>query len=285
MKGNHKAPQNTISKSNLLCAEGKPDLDLVWKTIQDEARQISSSEHRLTALMEDIFISRNSIACSVAARLSRKLAREDMTRDELLPLLEEILVDHPELVLSMVSDLIAINERDPACHSLTQPLLYYKGFLALATYRLGHRMWKNNRHDLAYYFQSLASEVFGVDIHPAAQLGCGIFLDHATSVVIGETSIVEDNVSILHEVTLGGTGKTSGNRHPLIRSDVMIGSGAKILGPVEIGKGAKIGAGSVVLDDVAPHKTVAGVPAIVVGTSPSENPAEAMDQSLSCSRI
>jgi serine O-acetyltransferase len=269
MKGNHKASQDAISKSNLLRAKGQPDLDLVWKKIQDEAHQISKSERRLTALVEDIFISRSSFACSVAARLSRKLAREDMTRDELFPLLQEILEDHPELVSSMVSDLIAINERDPACHSLTQPLLYYKGFLALATYRLGHRMWKNNRHDLAYYFQSLASEVFGVDIHPAAQLGCGIFLDHATSVVIGETSIVEDNVSILHEVTLGGTGKTSGNRHPLIRSGVMIGSGAKILGPVEIGKGAKIGAGSVVLDDVAPHKTVAGVPAIVVGTSPS----------------
>lgn len=285
MKGNHKTSQNTTSKNDLLCANGKPDLDLVWQKIQDEARQISNSEHRLTSLMEDIFISRKSIACSVAARLSRKLAREDMTRDELLPLLQEILIEHPELVSSMVLDLIAINERDPACHSLTQPLLYYKGFLALATYRLGNRMWQNNRHALAYYFQSLASEVFGVDIHPAAQLGCGIFLDHATGVVIGETSIVEDNVSILHEVTLGGTGRTSGNRHPIIRSGVMIGSGAKILGRVEIGIGAKIGAGSVVLDDVAPHKTVAGVPAIVVGTSPSENPADAMDQSLLCSGI
>ena len=285
MKGNHKTSQNTTSKNDLLCANGKPDLDLVWQKIQDEARQISNSEHRLASLMEDIFISRKSIACSVAARLSRKLAREDMPRDELLPLLQEILIEHPELVSSMVLDLIAIDGRDPACHSLTQPLLYYKGFLALATYRLGNRMWQNNRHDLAYYFQSLASEVFGVDIHPAAQLGCGIFLDHATGVVIGETSIVEDNVSILHEVTLGGTGRTSGNRHPIIRSGVMIGSGAKILGRVEIGIGAKIGAGSVVLDDVAPHKTVAGVPAIVVGTSPSENPADAMDQSLLCSGI
>ncbi|HAN82347.1 MAG TPA: serine O-acetyltransferase, partial [Verrucomicrobiales bacterium] len=146
MKGNHKASQDAISKSDLLRAKGQPDLDLVWKKIQDEAHQISKSERRLTALVEDIFISRSSFACSVAARLSRKLAREDMTRDELFPLLQEILEDHPELVSSMVSDLIAINERDPACHSLTQPLLYYKGFLALATYRLGHRMWKNNRH-------------------------------------------------------------------------------------------------------------------------------------------
>jgi serine O-acetyltransferase len=266
MKEHHTATENASTETALLCAQGKPRLDLA-------------------PLMEDIFISRKSLASSVAARLSRKLARDDMTRNELFPLLQEILIEHPVLVESMASDLIAIEERDPACLSLMQPLLYYKGFMAIATYRIGHQMWKNDRHDLAYYFQSLASEVFGVDIHPAARLGCGIFLDHATSVVIGETSIVEDNVSILHEVTLGGTGKTSGNRHPIVRSGVMIGAGSKILGRVEIGKGAKIGAGSVVLDDVAPHKTVAGVPAIVVGTSPSENPAEAMDQSLSCSGI
>lgn len=285
MKGDHTATANTSAETSLLCAQGKPKLENVWRAIRMEAEKVIESEERLASLIEDIFISRESLACSVAARLSRKLAREDMTRDELLPLLQEILIDHPELVSSMAADLIAINERDPACHSLMQPLLYYKGFLAIATYRLSHQMWKNDRHDLAYYFQSLASEVFGVDIHPAARLGCGIFLDHATSVVIGETSIVEDNVSILHEVTLGGTGKTSGNRHPIVRSGVMIGAGSKILGRVEIGRGAKIGAGSVVLDDVAPHKTVAGVPAVVVGTSPSENPAEAMDQSLSCSGI
>ena len=285
MKGNHTITENASAETSLLCAQGKPNLESVWRSILCAAGKVIDSEYRLSLLMEDIFTSRESLACSVAARLSRKLAREDMTRDELLPLLQEILIDHPELVSSMASDLIAINERDPACHSLMQPLLYYKGFLAIATYRLSHQMWKNSRHDLAYYFQSLASEVFGVDIHPAARLGCGIFLDHATSVVIGETSIVEDNVSILHEVTLGGTGKTSGNRHPIVRSGVMIGAGSKILGRVEIGRGAKIGAGSVVLDDVAPHKTVAGVPAVVVGTSPSENPAEAMDQSLSCSGI
>jgi len=285
MKGDHTVTKNTSAETTLLCAQGRPHLENVWRALLSEAEKVIASEPRLASLIGDIFTSRESLACSVAARLSRKLAREDMTRDELLPLLQEILIDHPELVSSMASDLIAINERDPACHSLMQPLLYYKGFLAIATYRLSHQMWENSRHDLAYYFQSLASEVFGVDIHPAARLGCGIFLDHATSVVIGETSIVEDNVSILHEVTLGGTGKTSGNRHPIVRSGVMIGAGSKILGPVEIGRGAKIGAGSVVLNDVAPHKTVAGVPAIVVGTSPSENPAEAMDQSLSCSGI
>lgn len=257
----------------------------VWHQIREEALKVSRSEPQLAPLLEDVFLSRDSLASSVAARLSRKLAREDMKRDELLPLLQEILSEHPGPVAAMASDLIAIHDRDPACLSVMQPLLYYKGFLAIATYRLGHQMWLNRRHDLAYYFQSLASEIFGVDIHPAAVVGHGLFLDHATSVVIGETSIVEDNVSILHEVTLGGTGKISGERHPVVRSGVMIGAGAKILGRVEIGKGAKIGAGSVVLADVPAHTTVAGVPAVIVGTTDSDNPAAAMDQSLTCSRI
>lgn len=286
MKGDH----NSIA---LTSPETSPDKESVaatrlakaWGLIREEALRVSQGEIRLAPLLEDIFLSRDSLACSVAARLSRKLAREDMTREELLPLLQEILLDHPDLVDCLVSDLMAIEERDPACHSLMQPLLFYKGFLAIATYRLGHQMWQNERHDLAYYFQSLASEVFGVDIHPAAHVGCGLFLDHATSVVIGETCIVENNVSILHEVTLGGTGKTSGDRHPIVRSGVMIGAGAKVLGRVEIGQGAKIGAGSVVLDNVPAHTTVAGVPAVIVGTTDSDNPAAVMDQSLGCSRI
>jgi len=285
MKTEHDLTAKARTESAFLCVEGKPDIPKVWEAIRSEAARVLENEERLASLVNDVFLSRKSLACSVAARLSRKLAREDMSRDELFPLLQELLMEHPQLVESMASDLIAIDERDPACRSLMQPLLHYKGFMAISTYRLSHQLWKNKRQDLAFYFQSLASEVFGVDIHPAARLGCALFLDHATSVVIGETSIVEDNVSILHEVTLGGTGKTSGNRHPIVRSGVMIGAGSKILGPVEIGQGAKIGAGSVVLSNVAPHKTVAGVPAIVVGTSPSENPAEAMDQSLSCSGI
>lgn len=285
MKGDHNLSALTSPETGLASQNHIARLAQVWQLIREEALRVSQRESRLAPLLEDIFLSRDSLACSVAARLSRKLAREDMTREELLPLLQEILLAHPDLVDCLVCDLLAIEERDPACISLMQPLLFYKGFLAIATYRLGHQMWKNERHDLAYYFQSLASEVFGVDIHPAARVGCGLFLDHATSVVIGETSIVEDNVSILHEVTLGGTGKTSGDRHPIVRSGVMIGAGAKVLGRVEIGQGAKIGAGSVVLDDVPAHTTVAGVPAVVVGTADSDNPAAAMDQSLTCSRI
>ncbi|MGJ8694915.1 MAG: serine O-acetyltransferase [Verrucomicrobiaceae bacterium] len=283
MKGEHTQPEG--ASQNLLCAQGKPDLEKLWTEICREASCIAQTEHRLETLMADVFLSRESFGRSAAARLSRKLAREDMTRDELFPLLVEIFTEHPELVESMAADTVAIFDRDPACTSVIQPLLYYKGFMAISTYRISHQLWKNDRCALALYFQSLASEVFGVDIHPAARLGCGIFLDHATSLVIGETAIVEDDVSILHEVTLGGTGKETGDRHPIVRTGVMIGAGAKILGRVEIGTGAKIGAGSVVLDNVEAHKTVAGVPAVVVGESPSDNPAKAMDQSLKCSGL
>jgi serine O-acetyltransferase len=173
-------------------------------------------------------------------------------------------------------------QRDPACFSPLEPLLFFKGFLALTTYRVSHQLWEDGRRWLALYFQSVASEVFSVDIHPAARIGCGILLDHATSFVVGETAIIEDDVSILHEVTLGGTGKDSGDRHPIIRSGVLLGAGAKILGRVEIGTGAKVGAGSVVLSDVAPHQTVAGVPAVVVGLSREHNPAIEMNQKLDC---
>jgi len=284
MKGEHSQPKSASPDESLLCAQGKPDLAKVWAAIRGEAERIAENEHRLRALIDDIFLERSCLGGAVAARLSRKLAREDMNREELLPLLEELLSEHPNLVASMASDLLAIKERDPACSSVMQPLLYYKGFLAISTYRLSHQLWKNQRLDLALYFQSLASEVFGVDIHPAARIGCGIFVDHATSVVVGETAIVEDNVSILHEVTLGGTGKESGARHPIVRSGVLIGAGSKILGRVEVGADAKVGAGSVVLEDVQPHTTVAGVPAKVVGKT-ANNPAVAMDQSLRCSGL
>jgi len=283
MKGEHTPSALTSPDEAHLCAESLVEIEQVWSTIKKEASRIAENEIWLKPLMEDIFLERGCLGSAVAARLSRKLAREDMTREELLPLLTEIFTDHPQLIRSMAADLIAIDERDPACTSVIQPLLYYKGFLAISTYRLSHQLWKNRRCDLALYFQSLSSEVFGVDIHPAARLGCGLFLDHATSIVMGETTIVEDNVSIMHEVTLGGTGKVTGARHPIVRSGVLIGAGAKILGRVEIGTGAKVGAGSVVLDDVEPHKTVAGVPAVVVGQSSSSNPAQAMDQSLTCS--
>ncbi|MGE9266883.1 MAG: serine O-acetyltransferase [Verrucomicrobiales bacterium] len=272
----------TSAEKTQICSKEHPDEERLWTSFQEEAARISAGEPQMRILLDDVILKRESLACAIAARLARKLAREDMKRGELLPLLQGVLSEHPDLVARMARDLIAIDERDPACQSPLQPLLYYKGFLAISTYRIMHQLWENGRCALAYYFQSLVSEVFGVDIHPAARIGCGVFLDHATSVVIGETAIVEDNVSILHEVTLGGTGKVSGDRHPIVRSGVLIGAGAKILGRVEIGENAKVGAGSVVLQDVPPHKTVAGVPAVVVGESDEINPAAEMDQSLRC---
>ena len=267
------------------CQSGAPDTAGLWRALRSEAGDIHEAEPQMRIMLEDVFLKRENLAGAIAARLSRKLAREDMKREELLPFLREILNENEELVNRMAHDMLAIFDRDPACTSPMQPMLYYKGFMAISCYRISNHLWHDGRRDLALYFQSLASEVFGVDIHPAATIGCGILLDHATSVVVGETAIIEDNVSILHEVTLGGTGKEKGARHPVVRSGVLLGAGAKILGRVEIGENAKIGAGSVVLEDVPPHKTVAGVPAVIVGESSEENPATAMDQSLSCSEL
>lgn len=242
-----------------------------------------AEEPTLRHLVDDVILSRETLAAALGARLARRLARGDMPRVSMEPLLTGIFEENPLIVHAATRDLLAMFERDPACFSPLEPLLFFKGFLALTTYRVSHQLWVDDRRWLALYFQSLSSEVFAVDIHPAARIGCGILLDHATSFVVGETAIIEDDVSILHEVTLGGTGKEAGDRHPIIRSGVLIGAGAKILGRVEIGTGAKVGAGSVVLNDVAPHKTVAGVPAVVVGVSREENPASEMNQTLDCS--
>jgi len=270
----------TSPQSTDLPDEGGRTPGLLWEDLCVEARRIAAEEPCLRSLLMEVIIDQPCLGSALGVRLARKLARQDMPCDELIPLLGGLLRDHPELVDSAVADLEAIRERDPACTSALEPLLYYKGFLAITTYRVSHHLWNNGRRSMALYFQSLASEVFGVDIHPASRIGSGILLDHATSFVVGETAVIEDNVSILHEVTLGGTGNEVGARHPVVRSGVLIGAGSKILGRVEIGEGAKIGAGSVVLEDVPAHTTVAGVPAEVVGASKGENPALVMDQSL-----
>jgi len=258
------------------------DLEGLWTALRAEAAVVTDSEPQLAHLLDDVILSRGSLAEALGARLSRRLAREDMPRQCMEPMLTGVFENHPLTVRAASRDLVAMFERDPACFSPLEPLLFFKGFLALSTYRVAHQLWLDGRRWLALYLQSLASEVFAVDIHPAACIGSGILLDHATSFVVGETAVIEDDVSILHEVTLGGTGKQTGARHPIVRSGVLIGAGAKILGRVEIGTGAKIGAGSVVLNDVPPHKTVAGVPAVVVGQSKEENPAIEMNQSLEC---
>jgi serine O-acetyltransferase len=275
-------PDPASKNAEKLCAGKIADVMAVWETLRKEAMKVATEEATLVHLVNDVILSRDSAAAALGARLARRLAREDMPRDLLEPLLTDVFENHPHLVHSATRDLLAMFERDPACFSLLEPLLFFKGFLALTTYRVSHQLWHDQRRWLALYLQSVASEAFAVDIHPAARIGCGILLDHATSFVVGETAIIEDDVSILHEVTLGGTGKQTGDRHPIIRSGVLLGAGAKILGRVEIGTGAKVGAGSVVLSDVPAHTTVAGVPAIVVGQSSEENPAIEMNQHLDC---
>ena len=282
MKAEHEEAHDASGKDARLCENHSVDLAELWEVICQEGARVHGEEPRLQPLVKGVILDSECLGQALSARLSRKLAREDMGREEVQSLLREMFRDHPTLVSSAAEDIEAIHARDPACDSPVEPLLFFKGFAAISTYRVSHQLWKNGRRQLAYYFQSLASEVFGVDIHPAANIGCGIMLDHATSFVVGETAIIEDNVSILHEVTLGGTGKSTGARHPVVRSGVLIGAGAKILGRVEIGEGAKIGAGSVVLNDVAAGTTVAGVPAELVGQTGEENPAMGMNQELQC---
>ena len=278
----HRNQMNTSAKEFNICHGrlNSAELKRIWTEVKEAAIGIVEVEPQLEHLLTDVVLSREDMAHGIAARLSRKLAREDMQRDELEPLLLDILTNNEGVVRSAARDMQAIVDRDPACQSALEPLLFYKGFLSITAYRVAHHLWTHQRRALALYFQSIGSEIFGADIHPAARIGCGILLDHATSLVIGETSIVEDDVSILHEVTLGGTGKEMGDRHPIVRSGVLLGAGAKILGRVTIGECAKVGAGSVVLEDVPEYTTVAGVPAVIMGESSEENPAMGMNQQL-----
>ncbi len=278
MQADQNSNTNEGSAQYTLC-QSQVNLSSTWQRVCEEAKKMADNEPALRALLEDVIFNSSCLEEAIAVRLSRKLAREDMTRHELEPLLKEILSSDKHIVESATSDMLAIVDRDAACVSVLEPLLFFKGFASMQTYRISHSLWNSGRRDLALYFQSIGSEVFGVDIHPAAQIGCGILMDHATSVVIGETAIVEDNVSIMHEVTLGGTGKVNGDRHPVVRTGVMIGAGTKILGRVEIGAYTKIGAGSVVLKDIASKKTAVGVPAVVVGEV-HDCPAELMDQEI-----
>jgi len=265
-----------------LCGGEAANLENLWAKLRSEAERLCEEEEGLRHLVDDVVLSRGSFAEALAVRLARRLAREDMPREMLDALFGEIISGNDYIAHACGRDLLAMFERDPACFSPLEPLLFFKGFMALSTYRVSHQLWLDGRRWLALYLQSISSEVFSTDIHPAATIGCGILLDHATSFVVGETAIIEDDVSILHEVTLGGTGKDAGDRHPIIRSGVLLGAGAKILGRVEIGTHAKVGAGSVVLNDVPPHTTVAGVPAVIVGEAKESNPALEMDQRLDC---
>jgi serine O-acetyltransferase len=254
--------------------------DQVWKQIRADAEAAARDEPALAPLLEEVFLRRASLEEALSVRLARKLAYHTTPESELQTIFLEAFRADPAIGRRVRADILAVKERDPACRNLLTPVLYFKGFQALTCYRFAHHLWQNGRIELALYLQSLIAEVFAVDIHPAARIGSGILLDHATGFVAGETSVIEDNVSILHGVTLGGTGKERGDRHPKIRTGVLIGAGAKILGNIEIGVGAKIGANSVVLHAVPPHATVAGVPAHIVGRAAHSEPARAMDHQL-----
>jgi serine O-acetyltransferase len=194
------------------CGGQRVDVDKVWSMLREDATRVIREEPTLHHLIDDVITSRDSLASSLGARLARRLAREDMPRSRMEPLFDGVLHGNPKLVSCAARDLLAIYDRDPACFSPLEPLLFFKGFLALATYRVAHQLWNDGRRWLALYLQSVMSEAYAVDIHPAARIGSGILLDHATSFVVGETAIIEDDVSILHEVTLGGTGKHGGDR-------------------------------------------------------------------------
>jgi serine O-acetyltransferase len=212
--------------------------------------------------------------------LSLKLASDPMAREELYQLISDTFSKSPSAVMAAHRDLLAHYSRDPACVSIINPFLFFKGFHAVQTYRVANLLWKQGREILALWLQSESSERFGVDIHPEAEIGAGLMLDHGSGVVIGSTAIVEDDVSIMHNVTLGGSGKHIGKRHPIIKSGALISSGAKILGRIVIGECAKVGAGSVVLSDVPAHRTAVGIPARIVKGSMNKNPSLDMDHTI-----
>jgi serine O-acetyltransferase len=255
-------------------------LDPLWQAIRDEVETAALQEPALASFLHATVLNHKTLEEALAFQLAAKLESPVLPAMVVRELIAEAVGGDLEIGKSMRADIRAVRERDPAATSFSEPFLYFKGFHALQAYRVAHWLWSHGRKALALYLQSRTSEVFGVDFHPAARIGKGILIDHATSVVVGETAVVEDNVSMLHEVTLGGTGKEGGDRHPKVRHGVLIGAGAKILGNVEIGVGAKIGAGSVVLEDVAPHCTVVGVPAQYVGDCCDEEPSREMDHRI-----
>jgi serine O-acetyltransferase len=230
--------------------------------------------------LERVILGCESFPAALAALLAHKLGDDALPAHALRDLMREIIDGHPDMALAALADLRAVCERDPAAGRFITPFLYFKGYQGLQAYRLSHALWGAGRTELARYLQSRISERFGMDIHPAARIGRGVMIDHGTGLVIGETAVVDDDVSMLHSVTLGGTGKARGDRHPKVHSGVLLGAGATVLGNIVIGRCAKVGAGSVVLGDVPPHCTVVGVPAQLVSGCAKEIPARCMNHCL-----
>ncbi|UXN04480.1 serine O-acetyltransferase [Bartonella sp. HY406] len=268
------------SSATLISFDRKYDIGDLWSLIYSEAEAAIVNDHTMSGFLYPSVLNHQSLRTAVINRLVDRLYHYDLDQDVLRQTLTEAAATIENFDEMLSEDIAAVFDLDPACHRLMDALLYFKGFHALQTYRLANALWQAGRIDFSYYLQSRSSSVFQTDIHPAATIGKGIFLDHATGLVIGETAVVEDHVSILHSVTLGGTGKAGGDRHPKIRHGVLIGAGAKILGNIEVGHCSKIASGSVVLKDVPAGVTVAGVPARIIGEAGCTEPARNMDQTL-----
>ena len=261
-------------------AKGLDKVDPVWKRIREEAEAVTRREPELATFIFENILHHDTLEAAVIHRVSERLGSADVSGDLIRQAYGDALDDQPGLGEIFRADIVATVDRDPATTRFLEPVLYYKGFHAIQTHRLAHWLLGKGRKDFALYLQSRSSSVLQCDINPAAKIGRGIFLDHATGLVVGETAVIEDDVSILHDVTLGGTGKEHEDRHPKIRHGVMIGAGAKILGNIEVGHCSRIAAGSVVIKPVPNNVTVAGIPARVVGDSGCPEPSRAMDQML-----
>ncbi len=259
--------------------QGKVDsMDPIWDTIRKEAEEVVANDPVLTTFIYTNILNQPSLEAAVIHRICERLDHQDLNSSILQQNFHEMRKADPDWATTLRVDIQAVYDRDPACSRFLQPLLYFKGFHAVQTHRLASWMWNNGREDFALYLQSRSSAIFQTDIDPAAKMGKGIFFDHATGIVVGRTATIGDNVSILQNVTLGGTGKEEGDRHPKIGCGVLIGSGAKVLGNIKVGDCSRIAAGSVVLKEVPPKTTVAGVPARIVGEAGCQEPSRAMDQ-------
>lgn len=270
----HKAPGEGRQGSH------RTDEDMVWRALLSEAEAAMAAEPALTGFIYATVASHAALEEAICHRIAQRLGHADVDAGLIVHTFRDVLGSQPDLGRAFRADLAAVLERDPACTRYLEPFLYFKGFHALVTHRFAHELWRQGRRDFALYLQSQASRMFSVDIHPAARLGKGLMLDHATGVVIGETATVGDNCSLLHGVTLGGSGKVIGDRHPKVGSGVLIGAGAKVLGNIHVGNCSRIASGSVVLQDVPPHVTVAGIPARIVGPAGTAEPARSMDQTF-----
>jgi serine O-acetyltransferase len=268
------------SNSSSAKRAGVVSVDPIWTAVRQEAEEAARKEPALGGFIFATILSQDRLEDAVCHRLAQRLNHSDVDAGLIGQTFSQVLDNKPELGRAFRADLAAVYDRDPACSRYIEPLLYFKGFHALVTHRFAHELLKQGRRDFALYLQSQASRIFAVDINPAAEIGIGIMLDHGTSIVIGETAVVGDNCSILQGVTLGGTGKETGDRHPKIGANVLLSVGAKVLGNIRVGDCSVVGAGSVVLKDVPPRTTVAGVPAKEIGPARCPEPARTMDQRL-----